>query len=53
MLDECRDLSFEIAGEDVDLEQDAVLQRLIPTPDLAFRPGMTGSAAGAFHVFVG
>jgi hypothetical protein len=35
MLDEGRDLPFEIAGQAVVLEQDAVLKRLMPALDPA------------------
>ena len=35
VLDEGRDLSFEIAGQEVVLEQDPVFQRLVPAFDLA------------------
>ena len=35
VLDEGRDLAFEIAGQVVMLEQDAVLERLMPALDLA------------------
>ena len=53
VLDEGRDLAFEIAGQVIVLEQDAVLERLMPALDLAegrracslIRPfnGLTGS----------
>ena len=35
VLDEGRDLTFEIAGQVIVLEQDAVLERLMPALDLA------------------
>ena len=35
VLDEARDLSFEITGQVVILEQNAVLERLVPALDLA------------------
>ncbi len=44
MIDEGIDLSLEIAGQIVVLEQDAVLQRLVPAFDLALGLGMEGSA---------
>ena len=44
MLDEGRDLGFEVLLEEVVFEQDAVLQRLMPAFDLALRLRMTGSA---------
>ncbi len=34
-VDEGRDLGFEIAGQEVVLQQDAVLERLVPALDLA------------------
>ena len=42
--DECIDLSFEIAGQIIVLEQDAVLERLMPALDFALGLGMEGSA---------
>ena len=44
VIDEGVDLSLEIAGQIVVLEQDAVLQRLVPALDLALGLGMEGSA---------
>jgi hypothetical protein len=44
MIDEGVDLSLEIAWQVIVLEQDAVLQRLMPTLDLALGLGMEGSA---------
>ena len=44
MIDEGIDLSLEIAGQIVVLEQDAVLQRLVPALDLALGLGMEGGA---------
>ena len=35
VLDEARDLGFEITGQVVILEQNAVLERLVPALDLA------------------
>jgi hypothetical protein len=43
-LDEGCDLGFEIAGEEVVLQQDAVLEGLMPTLDLALGLGMHWSA---------
>ena len=37
MIDEGSDLGFEIARQEVVFQQDAVLQRLVPTLDLALR----------------
>ena len=45
VIDEGVDLGFEIAGQVVVLEQDAVLQRLVPALDLALGLGMEGRAA--------
>ena len=42
MIDEGIDLNLEIAGQIVVLEQDAVLQRLVPALDLALGLGMEG-----------
>ena len=35
VLDEARDLGFEITGQVIVLEQNAVLERLVPALDLA------------------
>ena len=35
VLDETRDLGFEITGQVIVLEQNAVLERLVPALDLA------------------
>lgn len=53
MIDEARDLSFEIARQEVVLEQDAVLQRLVPALDLALGLGMARRTARVFHAFAG
>ena len=42
MLDESRDLRFEVFLEEVVFQQDAVLQRLVPALDLALRLGVAG-----------
>src|SRR5271170_4678512 len=42
VIDEVADLGLEIAGQIVVLEQDAVLQRLVPAFDLALGLGMEG-----------
>ena len=44
VLDEGRDLGFEVFLEEVVFQEDAVLQRLVPTLDLALRLPMAGSA---------
>ena len=49
VLDEAIDVGLEIAGQIVVLEQDAVLERLMPTLDLALGLGMTRRAAHVPH----
>ncbi len=49
MLDEGRDLPLEVVGQIVILEQDAVLQGLVPALDLALCLGMVGRAADVLH----
>ena len=44
VLDEARDLGFEITGQVIVLEQNAVLERLVPALDLALGLGMERSA---------
>ncbi len=44
MLDEGCDLGFEVLLEEVIFEQDAVLERLVPTFDFPLRLRMPGSA---------
>ena len=44
VVDEIRDLGFEVFLEEVVFKQDAVLERLMPTLDLALRLRMAGSA---------
>jgi hypothetical protein len=44
-LDEAIDVGLEIAGQVVVLEQDAVLERLVPAFDLALDLGVRGSTA--------
>jgi hypothetical protein len=51
-LDEGRNLGFEIAGQEVILQQDAVLERLMPALDLALGLGMARCTAGVIHVAV-
>ena len=48
--DECRDLGFEIAGQEVIFQQDAVLEGLVPTLDLALGHRMIGRAAEVFDI---
>ena len=45
VLNEARDLGFEITGQIIVLEQNAVLERLVPALDLALGLGMARSAA--------
>ena len=49
VLDEGRDLAFEIAGQVVVFQQDAVIQRLMPAFDFALCPGMVGRTAEMAH----
>ena len=49
-LDEGLDLGFEIAWEKVVLQQDAVLQRLVPALDLALGLRMARRTAGVIDV---
>ena len=44
-LDEVRDLGFEITGQVIVLEQNAVLERLVPALDLALGLRMARGAA--------
>src|SRR5271169_6506318 len=50
MFDEPADAGFKIARQVVVLEQDAVLERLMPALDLALRLRMGGGAANVSHV---
>ena len=52
MVDEGRDLAFEIAGEVIVLEQDAVLERLMPTLDFALGLRMVGRSADMLDVLL-
>jgi len=45
VIDERADLSLEITGQIIVLKQDAVLERLMPTLDLALRLRVAGRAA--------
>ncbi len=49
VLDERLDLAFEIAGQEVVFQQDAVLQGLVPALDLALGLRMEGCAANVAH----
>ena len=46
------DLSFEIAGQEVVFQQDAVLQSLMPPLDLALSLGVLRRTKGGLHAFV-
>ena len=52
VIDERLDLFFQITGQEVILQQDAVLQRLVPTFDLALRLRMIRCAANVAHLVV-
>ena len=52
MRHEGRDLAFEIAGQVVMLEQDAVLERLMPALDLALGLRMERRSADVLHVLL-
>jgi hypothetical protein len=49
MLDEASDMSFEIAGQIVVFQQDAVLKRLTPVLDLALGLGMMRRSTNMSH----
>ena len=53
MIDERRDLPFEITWQEVVFQQDAVLQSLVPSFDFALGLGVAGRSAGVVHAFVG
>ena len=50
VLHEGLDLGFEVAGQEVVFQQDAVLHGLVPALDLALRLGMEGRAANMAHL---
>ena len=50
--DEGVDLAFEVAGQVVVLEQDAVLQGLVPALDLALGLGMVRRTTDMIHAVV-
>ena len=52
MIDEGADLAFEVARQIVVVEQDAVLQGLVPALDLALGLGIIRSAAHMVHAFM-
>ena len=51
VLDERLDLAFEVAGQELVFEQDAVFQGLVPALDLALGLGMERRTANMAHVF--
>ena len=50
--DECLDLRLEVARQIVVLQQDAVLQGLMPSLDLALGLGMIGRATNVLHALI-
>ena len=50
ILDEDLDLLFEIAGQEVVLQQHTVFERLMPAFDLALGLGMEGRTANVIHL---
>ena len=49
VLDERRDPAFEVSGQEVVLQQDAVFQRLVPALDLSLGLRMERGAANMAH----
>ena len=52
VVDEGRDLGFEIAGKEVVFQQDAVFESLVPALDLALSHWMIGRAAQVLDLAV-
>ena len=52
VIDKGFDLSFEIAGQEVVFQQDAVLQSLVPPLDFALGLRMVRRTARVLHAFV-
>jgi hypothetical protein len=52
VADEVAELSFQIAGQIVVFEQDAVLERLVPTLDLALGLGMVRRAMNLLDLLI-
>ena len=50
VLDKCGDLSFKVAGQVIVLQQNAVLERLVPALDLSLGLWVVGRAADIAHV---
>lgn len=52
VADEPADLAFQIAGQEVVFQEDAVLQGLVPSFDLALGLGMVWCATNMIHALV-
>lgn len=52
MIDEAFDLGFQVAGEEVVFQQDAVFQRLMPTFDFSLGLGMIWRTPNMGHAIV-
>ena len=50
VVDEGRDLSLEVAGQEIGFQQDAVFESLVPALDFALRHWMIGRTAQMFNV---
>lgn len=51
VLDKHLDLMFQVSGQEVVSQQDAVLQGLVPAFDLSLCLGMEGSTTHMVHLF--
>ena len=49
VIDESADLAFEVTGQVMVFQQDAVFQGLVPTLDLALGLGMIGGSTDMLH----
>ena len=52
VLDECADLSLQVARQGVVFQQNSVLQGTMPTLDLTLALGMMGCAAEVLHLLL-
>ena len=52
VIDEPTDLPFEVTRQEVVFEQDAILQRLMPTLDLALGLGVVRRTADMLHALI-
>jgi hypothetical protein len=52
MVDKALDFGFQVAGQEIVFQQDAVLQGLVPTLDLALGLGVVWRAADVVHALV-